>query len=383
MLKSAIDCNFSDAKESLRHTERNNTWYRVFPNNLKLPDEFKDSKLIHGIIDYDQVVFQSCNDDIWPKNRIAHFINRWGLDTLDCSPSFINSFINGAIGNYQGKESYILDENNNLDLTDDKIHPISDSIYILHDVVIDRFINKKIVHDTISIQVLSPRLDRDNNQVMGLFFKYCKYWKTNLTLDDTSIEILLYPDYYYVFHKKPRISIKTSDSVNQSIVGCQYFEINNSNYKINSISKKGDLISITKQPGHNIPTSNQIGYYPPNFQINDSVRLRDLQGKFVYLYFWNYNCSPCLSNLPKKFAKYVSSEFDHVEFILISVDKPKQTRKFLRKNNITWANIETIGNSQLYNDYDISMFPTEFLVDPSGILIDSGAFLNIDGYIDH
>ncbi len=104
-LKSAIDCNFSDSKEFLNHTDENNTWYKVYPNNLKLPFEFKDAKLIHGIIDYDQVVFQSCNDDIWPKNKINHFINRWGMDTLDCSPDFINSFINGAIGYYQGKLS--------------------------------------------------------------------------------------------------------------------------------------------------------------------------------------------------------------------------------------------------------------------------------------
>jgi len=188
--------------------------------------------------------------------------------------------------------------------------------------------------------------------------------------------------YQYRSRLKPRIIIKTSDSTDQNIIGYQYFKINSSYYKISSISKRGNLISITKQTTHTIPTSNQIGYFPPNLQITDSINLRDLQGKFVYLYFWNYDCSPCLKYLPKKYAKYSSSEFDHVEFVLISVDKPEQTRKFLKDNSITWVNIETFGNSQLYNDYDISMFPTEFLIDPRGILIASGVYLNIDEYID-
>jgi peroxiredoxin len=378
-LEKAINCNYNNNKESLDKVDENSSWRNVYPSEFQFPKDFKDPQLIHDIIDYDQVVYQSCNSKIWNNKRLQHFINRWGLDTLDCSPNTINSFINGAIGSINGQRFYILDENNNFNLRDEKIYPVSDSIYRKHSITFERFIKGKITLDTLEIQVLSSKRNKQN---IGLYFKYCEYRKTQHLFGDHKVHINLYPGDWYLYHKEPKIYVEGDKGNEQSISNNQYFKVNNSYYKISDIGKKGYSLHINQYTGKNKPTSNQIGFYSPNIQISDSLSLYDLKGKYVYLKFWNIDCGFCENNLPRDFKKYNTDKYKDMFVLLVSVDKPKASNKFLEKNNITWTNIETFGNSNIFNNFGVEHYPMEYLINPNGLIVEKSGCFRVDKYFE-
>ena len=366
-LKKVIDHDLDSEIESLNVVSESSRWRNVYSNDFKIPKELKEYELVHEIIDYDQVVYQSCNGEIWDKRRINSFINRWGLDTATCSPRFINSFVNGVIGKFNGKDSYILDENNNFDLTDDVIYNVTDSINQVHKIVFERYINDKIALDTVTIKVLSSNFDK-NGKLKGLKYKYCEYRVGDFLLNNEMINFKLYPGRYYLYHKESKLKINDR----QDILDNYYFQIDDDYYRISNINKKGYTIQIDKYQGNNKPHSNQINYPAPDFKLNDTLNLSDLKGKYVYLYIWNIDCGACEYGLPKYYEKYSDSKYKNIEFILISVARPNASIEFLAKHGIKWTNIKTLGNSQIYNDYGVSHFPTDYLIDPNGIIIKDG-----------
>ena len=128
-LEKVFDNNQNDSSNSLS-LKKKGTWYNVYNLNFDLPENVQSAKYVHGIIDYDQVVFQSCkslNDTIWNDVRLTYSINRWGIDTVGCSSKKINSFINGVVLRFNDDENlyYAIDQNNNYDFRDETFYQVS------------------------------------------------------------------------------------------------------------------------------------------------------------------------------------------------------------------------------------------------------------------
>lgn len=377
-LKKVIDYDLDSEIESLNMVSKSSSWKNVYSNDFKIPKDLTDYELVHEIIDYDQVVYQSCNGEIWDKSRINSYINRWGLDTASCSPRFINSFVNGVIGKFNGIDSYILDENNNFDLTDDEIYNVTDSINQVHKIVFERFINNKIALDTVTIKVLSSKFDKKGD-LKGLKYKYCEYRTGDLHINGERVKINLYPGRWYLYHKESKLDINGL----QNIPNNHFFQIDNKYYRVSSIDKKGYKVSFEKYQGNDKPTSCQVDFPAPDFRLNDTLSLSDLKGKYIYLYIWNIDCSACEYGLPKYFKKYSDSKYKNIEFILVSVDQPEASIEFLAKHGIKWTNLKTLGNSMIYNDYGVSHFPTDYLIDPNGIIMKAGQCIyELDKIVD-
>lgn len=380
-LEKIVDYNIDNGTESLNYVSESSSWKKVYPGSFVYPNNFSNPILVHEIIDYDQVVYQSCNGEIWDKNRIVGYINRWGIDTIGCSRKIINSFINGVIGEYNNVASYIIDENNNFDFSDDKIVPITDSISQPHNVIFERFIENKTSLDTVAIKIISPKKDKDEN-LKGLNFKYCEYRSGKIYLDNDSIELTLFPGRWYLYHAEPKIVVHCKNDEEQEVSLNQYFQTNRSYYKIAQIDKKGYKLTLNKHFGNDIPFSNQIGYRAPDFKISDSLSLSNLKGKNIFLYFWNIDCGACEYDLPRKYKTITEKKYKNLETILISVADSTRSEKLLRDNKISWLNVKTVGNSPVFNDYGIMGYPNQYLINPNGIILTKGFFINIDEYIE-
>lgn len=371
-LEKVIDYNLDSEIESLVKVSESSSWRNVYPNALNIPKGFEKYELIHEIIDYDQVVYQSCNGEIWDRNRLTSMINRWGLDTVNCTPNFINSFINGIVGEYKGKLSYILDENNNLDFSDDKIFTIREELNNTHCIIFERYINSEIILDTVAIMVLSPKLNR-NKEIEGLNYKYCEYRNGYVIIGDEKLNIALFPGPWYLYHKESRLVIDDQ----QEILNNYYFQASNNYYRISGIDKKGYELQLEKHPSKHKPNSCQIGFPAPDFKINDTLNLSDLKGKYVFLYFWNIDCGACEYGLPKYYKKYSDSKYSEIEIVLVSIAKPKESTEFLANHDIKWRNVQTVGNSEIYNNFGLIHFPTEYIIDPEGVIISNGNIVKI------
>lgn len=356
-------------------TNKLGTWYKVYPKDILVPDSFTNIRYIHSMIDYAQVVYQSCrslNDAIWNDDRLAHMINRWGVDTIDCSPHRINSFINATIATGPNDELYYaIDQNNNLSLLDEEFHLLSDASGNLHQVMFERYDNNAVQVDTATIRLGNARIS-SSGQFQGLDFAYSSHKEGLFISGLDTITIAIHPDDYYVYHKDPDIILTTSDGHSETLRVNQYWQLNDDYFKITIPRKNGSEMDLVKMPDGYTPISNQLGFKAPPIIDNGSDLLANSNYDFTYIYFWNMDCAPCLQQLPKLQKSYDGLESKgkpDFDILLISVDKAERTRSFLKKKGIKFKNIETLGNSSLYNNYAIEFFPTKYVVNGEGKVI--------------
>ena len=115
-----------------------------------------------------------------------------------------------------------------------------------------------------------------------------------------------------------------------------------------------------------------IGSEAPLFsweeQNGESVNLRDLRGKHVYLQFWASWNKPSLQEmlimkqLQEKYSKYVT-------FVSISLDaEPDSYIDFVRNSTkgMNWHFGHYNGDSQILDDYNLRNVPIYFFIDDKG-----------------
>jgi thiol-disulfide isomerase/thioredoxin len=107
-----------------------------------------------------------------------------------------------------------------------------------------------------------------------------------------------------------------------------------------------------------------------------SVSIRGLKGKVVVLDFWATWCGPCVAEMPKMKSLYSEFKDKGVEFIGVSLDKPKdegglaKLKEFVAKNGITWPQHYDgqAWESPLIEQLGITEIPAVFLIDAEGKL---------------
>lgn len=119
-----------------------------------------------------------------------------------------------------------------------------------------------------------------------------------------------------------------------------------------------------------------IGQAAPNFSLRDMsgklVKLSDYKGKYVFLHFWGSFCNPCRIENKNLTAAYALLKNQNIIFIGISVDESKASLvKAIEKDNISWAQLASFNgyNEKTALDYSINGVPSNFLINPKGLII--------------
>ena len=250
---------------------------------------------------------------------------------------------------------------------------LNKSINRLHNIKFERFELDQLIKDSVQIKITDVRFKDD--EVVRLNFNYCESRKAIYELNGQNVVFEIKADDWYSYHKESEISIKIDGEKKQVVSINQYFKVGDYFFRIESINKQGTLLNLKSVDWNGYPKSNQIGFQAPEIFYNGVNMLDKYKGKYIYLYFWNIDCGACEKGLPKK-NKYFNSKKDLFDEklipLLISVGKPEQHKRFLKEHNIDWKNIETIGNSELFDLYGISGYPTQYLISPQGEIIEKG-----------
>jgi|SRR5690554_511672 len=83
--------------------------------------------------------------------------------------------------------------------------------------------------------------------------------------------------------------------------------------------------------------------------------------------FWEVWCSPCVESLPK--LKSLQKNYNNkISIIGISTESQEKTRKMLLSKKVEFINLK--GTEKTLQNYNINSFPTYFLVDKNGIIIE-------------
>ncbi|OEK05762.1 TlpA disulfide reductase family protein [Roseivirga misakiensis] len=119
----------------------------------------------------------------------------------------------------------------------------------------------------------------------------------------------------------------------------------------------------------------KIGKIAPDFELTslagDKVKLSDFKGQYVLIDFWASWCGPCRvenRNLVPIYKDYSKKGF---EIISVSTDVNKEPwAKASKKDGIIWKDVIDNNVQQTSTDYNVLLIPTNFLVDPSGKVIE-------------
>ncbi len=136
--------------------------------------------------------------------------------------------------------------------------------------------------------------------------------------------------------------------------------------------------------------STLIGKTVPDFTSNKTIDGSDftfssLRGKYVLIDFWGVWCGPCVEEMPIV-KKYADKYTDKLTILGInSGDTKEKMVNFLKENNYNWQQVMSgKGTDNLVLKFNVAGFPTKFIIDPEGKILNrylgnsEDAFIKLD-----
>jgi len=111
----------------------------------------------------------------------------------------------------------------------------------------------------------------------------------------------------------------------------------------------------------------------PNWQLislsGERISLADLKGKLVLIDFFYKGCYPCILAFPSLQA--LNEKYKDKGLLLLGIDpydkKEDDIESFLAKHGVTYTVL--LGGKDVANDYQVSSYPTIYIVDKNGKII--------------
>jgi len=352
-----------------------------------MPDNLSDIKRGRIYFDIRQYFFQSyvaCKiskidfEKIKNNSRIKFNEKALVKKSIKC---YVN-IISGKNG--EGKLVYMIDVNNNYDFRDDTIFiPLSDTLSDkelnkhLVKVVCQKVLNGKIVNDTASLLIAK------DGSTLG--FSISEYATASLNIKGEKFRFAVSPLFFMsrtwtecqlvLLTRKLKTKKAKQDEVFNNR---DFLTIGSNTYKFNGVNISTSSLLLQKI-SDNKQQSPQLGFHAPLFESENlltgkSISLTSLKGKYVLIDFWGTWCNPCRQQLPE--LAEIHNSVDSSRIVIISIatmDTLANLKSVIAKENMTWPQI---FSDKITAQYNISSFPTSFLINPNGIVIAKDLSIN-------
>jgi len=283
----------------------------------KFPEELTDIKFGHIESNIYQSVYQDFLLGNISKERYEELKKSWNWipDSLNLSKKPIKTKIAFAYGkDSEGILKFVVDANNNLDLSDDKLfipldlvsiekNPNRDSIVFeqLVSVSFERFVHNKIEPVCVPLLVM---FHSQVNMFMSNFSQYATtQYKGKQIAVSSGFTNLSYENIEVVFLHD---DLKKGDKVTEEdkYRKNEFIEIKDEIFRIIGVNTNKNTLALEKT---NLPKtqllSTQIGYksYPfegEEFTKKTPISSESLKSRYVMLDFWATWCGPCIQEFP-------------------------------------------------------------------------------------
>lgn len=121
----------------------------------------------------------------------------------------------------------------------------------------------------------------------------------------------------------------------------------------------------------------EVGANAPDFKAKDingkDINLSDFKGKYLLLEFWGTWCGPCIMSIPHLVEMYDKIKGDNFELLSIASREngEKNLLKMIKEKKMVWRHIND-ANGEINSTYGINSWPSCFLIDPQGVIIEVG-----------
>jgi thiol-disulfide isomerase/thioredoxin len=168
------------------------------------------------------------------------------------------------------------------------------------------------------------------------------------------------------------------------------FNIAGESWKISEIAADGSSITIAESEDEVDPkVALRPGTKAPEFTAEtlsgDELSLSDLSGKYVMIDFWGTWCGPCIEALPVIKKAYETYGGENFEIIGIANELSlERFENFVERENLQWPQIPEIyeENNEIQELYSVNSYPTYYLLNPNGEIIEYGMALSADNLME-
>ena len=238
---------------------------------VKLPSNLTDIKHTFQTVDYNVSWYNKHKND--KELELPPFIIEAILDnTLDTTqvPSEEQNQIDIISGIRDSVQVFVLDENNNQDLTDDSIRVYQPMNWHSNENLIKsifhRYNGEKIVKDSTWIKVGTL----GTNSM--LFLGVAKYVTAEFYLNDQFYQLgtadfqtsYTYWDPTFILLREGSV-VKDSVYLKDILYPNEFVRLNNKYYRIHKVSKYGDYVTLIKEQDFSSQTGTQLGIKAPDF----------------------------------------------------------------------------------------------------------------------
>ena len=136
-------------------------------------------------------------------------------------------------------------------------------------------------------------------------------------------------------------------------------------------------VSITPLTEATQPVFPFVGFRAPAFAAKDLKGKTVKLGKgYTLLDFWGSWCNPCIALVPHLVE--IHQQYPELTIISIANERDKTTmpklKKLISEHNMNWTHASEILNdsTNMASKYEVSSFPTTFILDPSGNVVFRG-----------
>ncbi|MEM6647322.1 MAG: TlpA disulfide reductase family protein [Bacteroidota bacterium] len=153
-------------------------------------------------------------------------------------------------------------------------------------------------------------------------------------------------------------------------------------FTLAEVSMAGNALFLERSEGSD--TGLRIGSVAPNFEglaldSTTTVSLADYRGRHVLIDFWGTWCGPCIGEIPHLRQSYANYSRDQFDILAVANDNLDSLRAFVAKEDLLWTQVpQRAGDSTrsaVLDAFRVTGYPTTFLVDPDGVIVERGSSL--------
>lgn len=352
--------------------QSDNPWHRTEMEVEGIPDHWENADVANVWLDAHQFAFQNYKQGNLSEDFFEELRSAWNIDlngrTFSEKP--IRCYVHVAFGkDAEGKLKYIVDTNNNLDFADEAEREAAELIWPPTDAAVRSYV-QKLKYETFRngavVELEAPLLIVQSRGEL---------WSNVPQLAEAeldNVKIKLVSDGFQ--------SLSFSEATlhlggeNEEIKQNEFMRLSGKIYQNLGVNSDRQVLRLKEVPNDSLIFSSQVGFVARPFSGKDFITQQDInlerfKGKFLYLDFWGSWCKPCLAELPQLKEAYWEIDTSKVAFLGVANDKAERLANTLEKEGIDWKQILCEQEEGIIDDYNITGYPTSFLIDPMGVIV--------------